>query len=89
MNALIGSMIAVVFVIVAINVLMLLRRLRKENPRKKSEKVPEEEEAVLIRDMVIARSLEREQEDAERYIALRNRMFELYEQVRRDAENRP
>ena len=86
MDALLGSLIVIVFIVVIINLIMLYFRIKKDFPKKQSKKAPEEEEAAIIRERVIHQKIEREQEDAERRVLLQNKTLELYEQVRRNAE---
>jgi len=80
-------LIAIVFFIVAINFFMLFFRLKKEGHHKTDRKAPGEAEASKWRAKEIQRRLDREQEDAVRRVELRNKTLELYEQVRKNAEN--
>jgi len=77
--------VAILFFVIALNFLMMFRRLKRDFPRKRKTVAILEREAAEIRDMTIQRRLERENEEAERYIELRNKTFELYEQVRQNA----
>jgi predicted Holliday junction resolvase-like endonuclease len=86
MEAFFGSIIAIVFIVLAMNFILLFLRMRKNPPRKSSRKAPNEDVAAVWRDKEIQRRLEREQDSAERIVELRNKTFELYELVRRNAE---
>ena len=81
-----GSLIAVVFIVLAANVFMVLRRLRSDNMSKSRKPALDEQKAASIREKLIYSRLEREQEEAERYIEKRRRTFALYEQVRKRAD---
>ena len=79
-------LIAIVFLVLALNFLMLFIRLRKERrPGRNKKAALEEKDAVIWRNKEIQRMLDYEQETAEREVELRNRTLELYEQVRRNA----
>jgi len=80
-----GSVIAIVFLVIIGNFIMLYVRLRRDLPRKPSRWALEEEEAAKLREREIYRRIEREQEDAIRRIELQNHTFELFEEVRRRA----
>ena len=77
-------LIAVVFFIVAANFFILFIRLKRDRPRKVTKAAMEEKEAALWRDKEIQRRLDREQEEAEKYLERRNKTLELYDQVRND-----
>jgi len=79
-------LIAIVFFIIAINFFLLFIRHKRDLPRKIDKAAMEEDEAVLWRDKEIQRRLDREQEEAEEYLERQNKTFELYEQVRKNAE---
>ena len=86
MDTLLGSLIAIVFIVIAINFVMLYIRLKRDFPKKTTKNILEENEAAVIRDRAIHQKIEREQEDAEQRVMLRNKTLELYEEVRRNAE---
>jgi hypothetical protein len=78
-------MIAIVFLVVAMNAFVLFLRLRKEHRPKIRRAAMEESEASKWRDKEIRRRLDREQDDAGRYVELRNKTLDLYDQVRKNA----
>jgi len=88
MDALLGSLIGIVFIVIAINFVMLYIRFKRDFPKKTSKKILEEDEAVIIREKAIHQKIEREQEEAERRVILQNKTLELYERVRRDADKK-
>ena len=85
MNIMVGAMIAIVFIVVAANIFMILRRLRNA-PRKTGEIAPDEEEAMSIRNQRIQFKLDLEFEEAERRVELRKKTWELFDQVRNRSE---
>jgi len=80
-----GSVVALVFIVIIVNFIMLYIRLKRDFPRKSGKKVPEEEEAMALRENEIQRRLALEKEAAERYLEQRAKTWELYEQVRKNA----
>ena len=84
MDALIVGAIVIVFIVVAANIFMVLRRLRTTT-RHSGEKALEEKDAAILRDRRVQWRLEQEMEDAERRVELRRKTWDLYEQVRRNA----
>ncbi|MCL2152509.1 MAG: hypothetical protein FWH57_06215 [Oscillospiraceae bacterium] len=84
MNDAIILLVVIVFFVIAANFFMVFRRLKRNRHPKISKAAMEEIEAAQWRDKEIKRRLDREQEEAERYVELRNKTFELYEQVRKD-----
>ena len=85
MNNAFSFLIAIVFLVLALNAAMLFLRHRNESRTTSRRAAMEESEAVKWREKEINRRLDREQEDAEKYVELRNRTLDLYEQVRRNA----
>ena len=85
MNNTFSFMISVVLLVVALNAVMLYLRLRKEHRPKTRRAAMEENEASKWRDKEINRMLDREQDEAEKHVELRNKTLELYEQVRKNA----
>ena len=85
MNPALGSVIALVFIVIVINFIMLYIRLKRDLPRKSGKKALEEEEAMLLRTNEIQRRLTLENDAAERFLEHRAKTWELYEQVRRNA----
>ena len=86
MNQITAALLAFVAIFLLINGIFWFRRYRRYiKPIKKAEP---EDLAMIRRDNEIQRRLDREQEEAVKYITLRNQTLALYEQVRRDAEAR-
>jgi len=85
MNPAFGSVVALVFIVIIVNFIMLYRRLKRDLPRKSGKKVPEEEEAMVLREKEIQRRFTLEKEMAERYLELRAQTWKLYDQVRKNA----
>ena len=88
MNSTLSFLIAIVFLVIASNFIMLYLRLKKERRPKIGKAAIEENEAVKLRDKEIKRRLDHEQEAAEKHVELRNKTLELYEQVRKNAETK-
>ena len=88
MNALFGSLVAIVFIVIAVNFIMLFYRFRRDFPKKPGKKAMDEAKAVIIRDKAILQMIEREQEEAIRRTELQNKTLDLYAQVRKRAEER-
>ena len=85
MYVMIGSIIAIVCIVVFMNFILLFLRMRKNSTRMPSRPALEEEKAVEQRDKVIQGRLDREQDEAEKYIMKRNKTLALYDEVRRRA----
>jgi len=85
MNGIFAFLLVIVFLVISINFFMLYRRLRRERPGKPGKAAMQEKEAAKWRGREIQRRLDCEQEEAVRRVELRNKTFELYEQVRRKA----
>ena len=83
MQIFMGSLIAVVFIVLAGNVFMVLRRFRKDGSARSRKPAIDEQKAAPIRDRLIHSRLEQEKEEAERFIERRKKTFALYEYVRR------
>ena len=86
MDALTGSLIAIVFIVVIMNAVALFLRLRRTRANVPKRAAMEEAQAARIRDNEVKRRIELEQDDALRHITLRNRTLALYDYVRRRAE---
>lgn len=80
--------VAIVFFVIALNFFFLYMRLKKDRYRKTGKVAIEEEKAAKLREKEIQRRLNREQEDAARFIELRNKTLDLYDQVRKRANER-
>ena len=85
MSPILATLVGVVFVVIALNFIMLYIRLKRDFPLKSQRKAPDEARAAIVRDREVRYRIEVEQENAERRVELRNKTFELYEQVRRSA----
>ena len=85
MNAAVTSLIALVFLILAINFIVVFMRYRRDFPRKTKGKASEEDEAIVLRDLEIKHRIEREQDAAQRYVDSKNRTLDLYAEVRKRA----
>ena len=85
MQVYLGSLIAIVFIVIAANVFIVFRRSRGALFSRSRRPVMDEEEAALIRDRLIQSRLEHELEESEEFIERRRRTFALYEYVRRKA----
>lgn len=82
-----GYLIAIIVFVIVGNFFLLFKRHKGD--RKPSKKPALSESAASrIRDREIQRRIDREQEDAARRVDLRNKTFELYEQVRKNAANK-
>ena len=86
MEAMFGYMIAIVFIVIAMNFFALIMRMKKTHIPKPTRAALEEERAAVIRDNEVRRRIEIEQDGAERHVALRNKTLELYDYVRKRAE---
>jgi len=78
-------LVVLVFLVIALNFFFLMRRMQRDRVKRPSKKALEEEQALKLREAEVRRRLEYEKEEAEEFIEKRNRTFELFEQVRRDA----
>ena len=88
MEAFVGSIIAIVIIVVLGNLFMVFRRFRNIKLSRTRKPAMDEQKAELIRSRAIQSRLEREQDEAKRRVELRNKTLELYEQVRRNAAAR-
>ena len=88
MNGAFAFLIAVVFFVIILNFFMLFRRMKRDQRPRIGRKAMSEQKAAEMRDREVHRRIEREQEHAARQVELRNKTFELYEQVRRNAAER-
>jgi len=85
MGPIFASLIGIVFVVIALNFIMLFMRFKRDFPQKSKRKAPDEAHAAIIRDREVYYRIELEQDAAQRRVELQNKTFELYEQVRRNA----
>ena len=77
--------LAIVVFVIVLNFIVLFHRLRRDRYRRPGKAAIEEEKAAEWREKELRRRLDREQEDFEMRVELRNKTLELYEQVRRNA----
>ena len=78
-----GSFIALFFIFLLFNVVLIFSRSRKA--RREMKKIQEERIAAQKREETLKDDLRKEQKEAERRIELQNKTFELYDQVRKQA----
>jgi len=85
MEGSVGYLFAIVFIVLAINLYIVLSRMRRGNRRKSNRKriAPDEAKQAIWRDREIERRLEREQDGAVERVKLREETLALYEEVRR------
>jgi hypothetical protein len=84
MNASIAGLFAIIFLVLALNLYFVLKRIRNTGKRRKPTRVPvDEAKQALWREKEVARRIEREQDDALERVKLRNETLALYEVVRR------
>ena len=81
-----GSFIALFFIFLLFNVILIFSRSRKA--RQQMRQIKEERIAAQRREESIKGDLNKEQADAERRIELQNKTFDLYDQVRKNAEEK-
>jgi len=74
----------IIAILIIVNLFMLFKRSRKSRNMGKDSK--SERIATAKRHDDLVRKLDHEQADAIRRVELRNKTFEMYEQVRRQAE---
>jgi len=88
MQGALAVLLAVITFVIVLNFVMLFFRMRRDKYNKPSKEILEEKKAVLLRDSEIRRRLDREQEDAVKFVQKRNRTLDLYDEVRRRAAAR-
>ena len=88
MNAALASVIALVALVLLMNFILLIYRLKRDSVRKPSKLALQEEQAAIYRENEIRRRLDREQADAVYRVEMRNKTLALYEEVRRRAAER-
>jgi len=89
MNASAASIIALVFIVIALNFYILIIRNRRGSRYKKRTRIAvEEAKQALWRDNEIRRRIAREEEDALERVKLREETLALYDEVRRRAAAR-
>jgi len=85
----VGYLFAIVFFVIALNFYIFMSRMKRDNKRKKMNRVAvEEAKQALWRDKEVARRIERENDDALERVKLRNETLALYEEVRQRAAAR-
>ena len=77
-------LIIIVFIVIIANAVVLIVRSRKtKSPYgRRGKKAPTEEKAMKIRDNEIQRRIDMEQERIKKYLYLRSKTWDLYEEVR-------
>jgi len=89
MDASVIYIFIIVFLVLAINLFIVAKRLRSNDRRSRKTRVAvEEEKQAIWRDKEIARRIAREQEDAFERVQLRNETLALYDEVRKRAASR-
>ena len=89
MDASLVYIFAIVFLVLALNLFFVTKRIRGEKKQKRMYKIaPMEREQSIWREKEIARRLERENETALERVKLRNDTLALYDEVRRRAAAR-
>ena len=79
----VGSFIALVFIFLLFNVVLIFSKSRKS--RQFMKKIKEDRVAAQKHEETLKGNLNREQKEAERKLELQNKTFELYDQVRKQA----
>ncbi|MCL2227513.1 MAG: hypothetical protein FWB97_07795 [Oscillospiraceae bacterium] len=75
--------IVILFFVVVLNFVMLYMRLKRDKKRKPTSPTMEEEQAALHRHREIQFRIDREQEQLAYRVEMRNKMLDLFEEVRR------
>ena len=75
---------ALIGALVVVNIFMLVKRSRKT--RDVGKDATAQRIATVKRHDALVRKLDREQEDAARRVELRNKTFEMYDQVRKQSD---
>jgi len=88
MQGALAAVLAIIAFVIVLNFVMLFFRLRRDKYKKPSKEILEEKKAASLRDSEIRRRLDREQEDAVKFVQKRNRTLDLYDEVRRRAAAR-
>ena len=79
-----GSFVALFFIFLLFNVIIIFSKSRKA--RQQMKQIKDERIAAQKREQSLKNDLHKEQKEAERRIELQNKTFELYDQVRKNAE---
>lgn len=85
MSSAVGSILALIIIILFVNFIFLYLRSKKNWRRRSTKKTLTESEARKIRDVDYLRKQKEEFEDAEEYLERRRKTWELYEEVRKRA----
>ncbi|MCL2221478.1 MAG: hypothetical protein FWC20_04750 [Oscillospiraceae bacterium] len=84
MDGTVGYLVAIIFLVLALNLYFTYKRISKSKRRIKKGRVNlDEEKQAIWRDKEIARRIAREHEDALERVSLRNETLAFYEEVRR------
>ena len=80
----VGYLIAIVFLVLALNLYITFKRISQTKKRSRKNRIElDEEKQAVWRDKEIARRIAREQDDYVERIKLRNETLAFYEEVRR------
>ena len=84
MEGSVGYLVAVIFLVLALNLYFTFKRAGKTKRRSRRSRASlDEEKQAIWRDKEIARRIAKEQEDALERVKLRNETLAFYEEVRR------
>ena len=82
----VAGFVGILFLFLLLNAVLIFHKSRKT--RQQMKQIKEERIAAQRREESIKGDLSKEQADAERRIELQNKTFELYDQVRKNAEEK-
>jgi len=85
MSGAFAYLIAIVVFVIVLNFFMLFMRMKRDRKEKPSRLAILEQEASEHRHKEIQRRLDNEQEDLAYRVEMRNKMFDMYAQVRKNA----
>ena len=88
MNTVFAYLVAIIAFVIVINFFMLFVRLKRNKSSKSSYPAAPEAKAAVHRHREIQRRLDREQEELAHIVEMRNKTFEIYAQVRKQAAQR-
>ena len=85
MHSAFAYLIAIMAFVIVLNFVMLFMRIRRDHTKKPTNPALDEEAAAIRRHKEIQRNLDREQEYLAYSVEMKNKMLDLYEEVRRRA----
>jgi len=88
MNNVFAYLVAIIAFVIVLNFFMLFMRLKRDKAKKSAYPAAQEEQAAVHRHREIQRRLDREQEELAHIVEMRNKTFEIYAQVRKQAAQR-